>query len=309
MSGKEPTFSIIIPTYRRPEALRVCVQALSELDYPRDGFEVIIVDDGGGVPLRSLLEPVAGNLRMKVMWQPNAGPAAARNFGALHATGDLLAFTDDDCSPASGWLRALASACSTTGNVLLGGRTVNALRDNPYAGASQAIIDVVYAHYNGHPLNAQFFASNNMAVPADHFRALKGFDPGFRTSEDRDLCDRWLSRGHHLRYACEAVVFHAHPLTLRSFWDQHAGYGRGAWLYHRTRAQRGTGSFRPDWKFYWALLRSPLSRGFTRYVIRDLCLLMTAQAANATGCFEQALKSSVTRRRRGAIQPDRPERS
>lgn len=289
--------------------MRVCVQALSGLDYPRDAFEVIIVDDGGDVPVEPLLQPIAGDLRMKVMWQPNTGPAGARNFGALHATGDLLAFTDDDCSPASGWLRALASACSMTGPALLGGRTVNALRDNPYAGASQSIIDVVYAHYNGHPLNAQFFASNNMAVPADHFRALKGFDPSFRTSEDRELCDRWLSKGYHLRYASEAVVFHAHALTLRSFWSQHAGYGRGAWMFHRARAQRGSGSFRLDWTIYWALLRSPLSKGFSRYVFRDFCLLMTAQAANAAGCFAQALKGSVTRHRRSAIRSDRPERS
>ena len=105
MRIEEPSFSIIIPTYRRPDALRVCVQALCELDYPRSGLEVIIVDDGGMVPLQPLLEPFAERLRMKILWQPNAGPAAARNFGALQATGDLLAFTDDDCTPASSWLR------------------------------------------------------------------------------------------------------------------------------------------------------------------------------------------------------------
>ena len=308
MSRRRAFFSVIVPTYRRPESLRVCVQALSALNYPRDGFEVIIVDDGGTIPLQPLLEPIAGNLCMKVVWQSNAGPAAARNFGASHATGDMLAFTDDDCAPASNWLHALASKFATTDTALLGGRTINALPKNPYAGVSQMIIDVVYAHYNHDPLDARFFASNNMAIPAALFRAMKGFDPGFRTSEDRDLCDRWRSKGLPLQYAAEAVILHAHPLTLRSFWNQHAGYGRGAWLYHTARANRGTGRFRPDWIFYGALLRSPLSKGFTRHVLRDFSLLMTAQIANAAGCLEQAMKETVTHRR-GEIPAHRPERS
>jgi len=285
----EPFISIIIPTYRRPDSLQVCLRALSKLDYPKSSFEVIIVDDGGEIPLQPLLEPFSERLRMKVLRQPNAGPAAARNFGASGATGALLAFTDDDCAPASNWLRTFAAAFLETPISLLGGRTLNALRDNPYAGTSQLIIDVAYAHYNRYASDAQFFASNNMAAPTDLFRSLNGFDPKFRTSEDRDLCDRWRSSGHPLRYVPEAVISHAHTLTLRSFWNQHAGYGRGAWLYHRARAHRGTGRFRPDWIFYRDLLCAPFMKGLTRHLLRDLSLLLTAQSANALGCFEQAL--------------------
>lgn len=308
MNLRQPFFSVIIPTYGRPDALRSCVQALAALDYARDAFEVIVVDDGGTVPLAPLLEPVASDLRMKVVWQPNAGPAAARNFGASQATGDVLAFTDDDCAPAPDWLRAFASAYAAADAALLGGRTVNALRKNPYAQASQLIIDVVYTHYNRDLSNARFFASNNMAVPRELFRRVNGFNPGFRTSEDRDLCDRWQSKGYTLRYVPEAVIFHSHRLTLRSFWNQHAGYGRGAWLYHTARAQRGAGPFRPDWAFYKALSCSPLSEASTRDIIRGYWLLMIAQAANASGCFAQAIRACLLRRR-GPLPSDRPEQS
>jgi GT2 family glycosyltransferase len=308
MSRREPVFSVIVPTYERPDALRVCVQALAALDYPRDGFEVIIVDDGGKVPLEPLLRPVAKQLRMKVVWQPNAGPAAARNLGAGHATGDMLAFTDDDCAPASDWLRAFASAHAVTDTALLGGRTVNALRDNSYAEASQLIIDVVYGHYNRDASKAQFFASNNMAVPTELFRRVHGFDPGFRTSEDRDLCDRWQSEGHRLRYVPEAVIHHAHGLTLGSFWNQHAGYGRGAWLYHTARAHRGAGPFRPDWSFYGTLLLSPLRNRSAREIARGYVLLLVAQVANASGCLKQAMKERWARRR-SPIPTNRPEQS
>jgi GT2 family glycosyltransferase len=308
MNRRQPVFSVIIPTYGRPDALRVCINALAALDYARDNFEVIIVDDGGTVPLAPLLKAVEGDLRMKIVWQPNGGPAAARNFGASHATGDMLAFTDDDCAPAPDWLRAFASAYATTDTALLGGRTVNALQKNPYTQTSQLIIDVVYAHYNRDRSNARFFASNNMAIPRDLFCRVNGFDPSFRTSEDRDLCDRWQSKGHTLRYVPEAVLFHAHSLTLRSFWKQHAGYGRGAWLYHTTRAQRGAGPFRPDWIFYTALLRSPLSEGSAGDIVRRYWLLMVAQVANASGCLAQAIKTCFSRRRT-PLTSNRPEQS
>lgn len=291
MSVTSPFFSIIIPTYRRPEALQDCIKALCRLEYPRHSFEVIIVDDGGGTPLMPLLSQFADRLVLKVVWQPNAGPAAARNFGAGHASGNFLAFTDDDCQPEPQWLQALSSTLASTPDVLVGGRTVNALTLNPYAQASQTIIDVVYAHYNSPPQNVQFFASNNMAVSAEIFESVGGFDPDFRTSEDRDLCDRLRAKGYALRYASEAVIFHAHTLTFQSYWSQHSGYGRGAWLYHAARSRRGTGKFKPDWSFYWSLLSAPFQRKSPRNAARGVLLILVAQLANATGCMAQGIRS------------------
>jgi GT2 family glycosyltransferase len=100
-----------------------------------------------------------------------------------------------------------------------------------------------YAYYNADPSQARFFASNNLVFPADGFHALGGFDTTFRTSEDRDLCNHGLHHGYHMTYAPEVIVSHAHVLTLRTFWQQHFNYGRGAFRYHRARARRGSGFF------------------------------------------------------------------
>ena len=291
MSVTSAFISIIIPTYRRPEALRDCIEALSRLDYPPRRFEIIIVDDGGGIPLMPLLAQFVNHLLITVVEQPNAGPAAARNFGAIHASGDFLAFTDDDCQPDPQWLQALSAMLVSTPDSLVGGRTVNALTSNPYAQASQTIIDVVYDHYNSPPREVHFFASNNMAVSTKTFKSVNGFDPGFRTSEDRDLCDRIRAKGYPLRYAPEAVIFHAHTLTLRSFWEQHSGYGRGAWLYHAARSQRGSGKFKPDWGFYRALITAPFRRTSPWNAMQGLLLIFIAQLANAVGCAEQGIRT------------------
>jgi GT2 family glycosyltransferase len=255
MTQAGATFSVIIPTYQRAASLVGCLEALARASTAREEYEVIVVDDGGSAALEDTVAPFRERMAVRLLRQANAGPAAARNTGAAQARGRFLAFTDDDCIPAADWLDALGGPLRAVPHRLVGGRVRNALTTNPYSSASQTIIDLVYAYYNANPLRARFFASNNMALPAEPFRALGGFSPSFRTSEDRDLCDRWLGAGYPLAYAPDAVVDHAHELTLRAFWRQHLGYGRGAFRFYRAHAQRSAADSTLGSGFYVAMLR------------------------------------------------------
>lgn len=291
-----PFFSVIIPTYERPAQLATCLQALAHLDYPHDRFEVVVVDDGGNdCPLDSVVEQFRKQLDVRLLAQKNTGPAGARNFGAMHARGEFLAFTDDDCAPDSGWLRSLSAYLARTPDRLIGGRTLNALSLNSYAETSQMIIEVVYMHFNADPDDARFFASNNFALSAARFREMNGFDELFRTSEDRELCDRWLARGLGMTYAPEATVYHAHNLGLCSLWRQHFNYGRGAQRFHRAREARGNGRFKPDPSFYLKLLRAPALRAGKLRAVQLNALLLWAQLANAAGFFYEKRVSRKTR--------------
>ncbi len=113
-----PNFSIVIPTVDRRSELARCLAAIERLDYPREAYEVIVVDDGGREPVDQTRTGV------QVIRQPNAGPAAARNRGATAARGRWVAFTDDDCEPAADWLRELKRPL-TGGAVAVAGRTAN----------------------------------------------------------------------------------------------------------------------------------------------------------------------------------------
>jgi GT2 family glycosyltransferase len=255
----EPFCSIIVPTYRRPPRLAQCLEALARLDYPRERFEVIVVDDGGGAPLDHVVAPYRDRLDVTLLTRPHAGPAAARNAGAARARGELLVFTDDDCRPAPTWLRHLAERFAAAPDRAFGGRTINALSDNPYSSTAQLIIDVGYAHNNPDPDAARFFTPNNLAVPADGFRSIGGFDPAFFTSEDRDLCDRWVWHGLRMSYVPDAVVHHAHPLDFAGFWRRQFSFGRGAACFHRAAARRWRRGVRPEGSYYVALLRHPFA--------------------------------------------------
>ena len=137
MTDPTPRFSIVIPTYDRPRPLSACLEAMSGLEYPRDRFEVIVVDDGSPEPPEAAAAPFRDRLDLTLLRLPHAGPATARNAGASRARGEYLAFTDDDCAPDPGWLHALAARFAAEPGGLLGGRTINRLPENPYSSASR----------------------------------------------------------------------------------------------------------------------------------------------------------------------------
>lgn len=293
MEEADPIFSIIIPTHNRLKELSVCLRSLTHLDYPLDRFEVIVVDDGSETLPEHALASFRDQLDVTLLTQAHAGPAAARNTGASRARGEFLAFIDDDCMPKADWLQKLAARLAETPDRLMGGRTLNALNNNPFSTASQLILDIVYSYYNADPSNPRFFASNNLAIPAGWFRALGGFDVNFRTSEDRELCDRWLHQGYHMTYVPEGIVYHAHALTLGGFVRQYFGYGRGAFRFHQTRARRGSGRFAQVLKFYTRLpllLRQALPQVRAGRLLQLILLLGVWQVANAAGLFWERIK-------------------
>ncbi len=288
------SFSIIIPTYNRPRQLAVCLEALQKLDYSRSHLEVIVVDDGSEADLRPTVEAAAGDLDIRLITQPNAGPGAARNTGVAHAKGDYIAFTDDDCMPHADWLLQIESHLQATPKALVGGHTLNALTHNLYSAASQQLIDYLYAYFHRQKKAIRFFTSNNMGVSKQTFLEVGGFNADLRiASEDRELCDRWLQRGYPMIYAPEVKISHAHDLSLRSFWRQHFSYGRGAFYFHRARAQRTADALQVEpLTFYTSLLLYPLKQKIGSFQLALSGLFLLSQIAMTVGFFWEKIRQS-----------------
>lgn len=303
-----PYISIIIPTYRRPGRLADCLQSLTYLDYPRERFEVIVVDDGSRRPPEAVVAKFQDNFDLTLLTQTHAGPATARNTGAVQAKGEILAFTDDDCEPAVGWLQTLAKRFTAIPNCAIGGRVLNGFPDNPFSTVSQMLNDYLYNYYNSVPYRARFFASNNLALPADLFRTIGGFDTNFpyAAGEDRELCDRWLHHGYGMIYAPEVVVQHSHFLRFQTFCKQHFNYGRAAFHFHKVRAKREKKRTKVEpFRFYLDLLRYffiHLQAGRSKLISM---LLLISQAANTAGfCWEirsKPVKRSMKSGKKGAL--------
>jgi GT2 family glycosyltransferase len=297
MGQAKPLFSIVVPTYARPRQLERCLYSLTTLDYPCDLFEVIVVDDGSETSLEAMVASFVDQIDIRLLTQPHGGPSAARNRGAAQARGNYLAFTDDDCVLSPSWLLVLAAGFTAAPECAIGGRTLNALASNPFSTTSQLIIDFVYSRYNTDPNQAQFFATNNLAVPTQCFHTVGGFRADiytFAAAEDRDFCDRWLRHGYQMIYVPEAVIYHAHNLTFRTFWRQHLNYGRGAFRFRRSDTTRSRPNSRLEsLAFYLNLLCYPFSRAELHRAPLLILLMVISQMSTLVGfCSERRNQTS-----------------
>lgn len=295
MSAAAPFVSVIVPTHDRPTALARCLSSLAAQLYPGDRMEIVVVNDGGLCVPRDVLPPTDG-IACRVIDVPHGGPAAARNAGVEQARGEILAFVDDDCAAERDWLGALVARLAECPEAVVGGRVLNALAENRYARSSQILVSFLYGYYHEQGRGAlPFFTTNNLAVSRRTFEDIGPFDPGFSfASEDRDWSDRCLLSGRPLVYAPEAVVYHAHFLTLGTFLHQHFRYGEGARRFHRTRAlRRGTGVRLESVAFYRGMLLAPFDARDPE-AWRVAALLAASQAVAALGWARAAIRSGGT---------------
>lgn len=102
-----PLVSVVLPTRKRPKELERAIQSVIAQRY--ENWELLVVDDGGSVDSRSVVE-AAGDARISWSEIPTSGVAAARNTALRQAKGELIAYIDDDNMMDSGWLFAVVWA-------------------------------------------------------------------------------------------------------------------------------------------------------------------------------------------------------
>jgi GT2 family glycosyltransferase len=290
--GERDAFvSVVIPTLDRPEPLRRCLAALATQRYSRERLQVVVVDDGSRPPAQ-VDEALHAGLRVSLLRQDRAGPAAARNRGAAAARGRYLVFLDDDCVADPDWLAALEAAFEAhPGTVLFGGEIVNPCPDNVHTEVGELILDVLRERFRPEPGSVYFFRSMNLALRADEFAACGGFDASLHTAEDRELSDRWLHRGGKLVAVPDARVVHARPLTFREFAHRHYEYGRGAFHFHRIRRARGSGRIGFDLvAFYAHVVAACVKVPPRRRALWRLLLAAVWQACNTLGFAAELLR-------------------
>jgi len=295
-------FSIVIPTYNRARPLSDCLSAIVKLEFSRDRFEVIVVDDGSDHSTADVIRPFEVELNVKLLTQSNAGPATARNYGANQANGEIIVFIDDDCRPAPDWLKKILECFNTKKIHAVGGKIINSLVNNLYSSASQLHVDYLYSYYNINPDKPYFISTSNFAVLRETFNAIGGFNESFITGEDREFCDRLVGRGYSMYYKSEIVVYHAHKLDLRTFCLQHYNYGKGAFAFRRFVAARRKRPIRIEYlSFYFRLVSYPFSQKVNLRSISIVNLMFVSQFVNTLGFFTKWVVRSVPKTKKNLV--------
>jgi glycosyltransferase involved in cell wall biosynthesis len=97
-----PRFSLIVATHARTSELRVLLTSLIQQEY--SDYEVILVDQNDGDLLQEVFDEFVGQIPLIRITSPK-GASRARNAGLSMASGEIIAFPDDDCSYPPGLLK------------------------------------------------------------------------------------------------------------------------------------------------------------------------------------------------------------
>ena len=215
-----PKISVIVCTFNGSRTLSECLESLLRLEYPN--YEVIVMNDGS----TDTTAKIANSYGFRVITTENRGLASARNTGLKAATGEIVAYIDDDAYPDSHWLRYLAGTFMNTKHVGIGGPNIAPPGDGPIAEC--------VAHSPGNPVHillsdteAEHIPGCNMAFRKAALEAIDGFDPQFRIAgDDVDVCWRLQQKGWTLGYSPGAMVWHHRRNSIRAYWKQQHNYGK-----------------------------------------------------------------------------------
>jgi len=279
---KLPVFSVVVPTFHRPQALVALLKGIAANCFPRDQIEVIVVDDSGCGEVDAVLAPFRELYSLTALLTPHLGPGPARQVGIDIAQGEYLAFTDDDCIPDPGWLSELYAGLRANPGCAIGGCVLNGLPENVFSSTSQIIFD--YFVRQCAVSEVEYVGTGNVAYPAAAFRAIGGLDRNWRIGggEDRDLCRRWRGSGRRFVIHSTASIRHYHPLQLSEFCNQQFRYGRGASRVHRDSPLQRFG-------FYWGLVAAGFSGDGRHPRLFTGALVMLSQLATGCGFIAERL--------------------
>jgi O-antigen biosynthesis protein len=247
-----PRISVVVCSFNGASTIRDTLDALARLEYPN--FEVIVVNDGS----TDRTGFIASEYDVRLISTENRGLSNARNTGWREATGEIVAYIDDDAYPDPHWLQFLAYRFMTTDYVGVGGPNIAPEGDGNIA-------DCV-ANAPGGPVHvlvsdseAEHIPGCNMAFRREALEAIDGFDPRYRAAgDDVDLCWRLQQRGGRIGFHAGAMDWHHRRGSLAMYWRQQKGYGKAEALLEAKWPER----YNPTGHLAWS--GQLYGRGLTR---------------------------------------------
>jgi GT2 family glycosyltransferase len=204
--------SVVIPTRNRP---REILRAVSSILADRSGdFPVVVADQSDGNETRDALDRLSTDGRVQYLTS-RGGAAAARNDGIAASDGEIVALTDDDCEPASGWARTLAAPFAADPKLAIVFGRVRPAPHDPAAGfvTSYDRAGIRLARGIGEKPSVEGLGAC-MAIRRSFWQETGGFDERFglgaplRAGEESELTLRALAGGWSVLETDSAEVVH-----------------------------------------------------------------------------------------------------
>jgi len=197
-----PRVSVIIPVFNDAAGLIQCLDGLERQSYPADRIEVVVIDNGSNPPIKV---PSKDHFPLRLLHCAKPGSYAARNLGAESARGEILAFTDADCTPDPNWLSAGVARLIREGQRCFVGGEVEVLPPSPRTGTG------LYQYLTGFEqrkniLERRFSATANLLCWTHQFTVSGLFAEDLLSGGDLEWCVRAAEQGFTLVFEPLAIV-------------------------------------------------------------------------------------------------------
>lgn len=222
-----PFVSVVVPVRNAPQLIRRCLEALLAQSYPRDRYEIIVVDNGSS----DETSQVAAAYPVTLLSERGAqSPYPARNRGIREARGEIIALLDATCTPVPGWLAAGVRALQDEGADLVGGEITFTFSPERTVGEMVDAISSINVEASIRYINAT--VTGNLFFRRAVVEAIGLFPDNIRSGGDLLWTGRATRAGFRLVYSRAAQVFYP-ARKLYPLLKKHYRIGRGTltiWL-------------------------------------------------------------------------------
>ena len=297
--------SVVVPTYQRCASVERLLHALARQTLGPDEYDVIVAIDGSEDGTRQMVERFQAPYRLRSLWQPNRGRAAACNAGICEAPGDLIVLLDDDMEPAPGCLSAHLRAHGDDDLRLAVLGAVPVVQD-PTSSPVAGFVEAKFSRHleklaqPGYSIHFRDFYTGHISIRRELLHEVGGFDEAFKVygNEDSELALRLLQAGVRVTYDPAALAYQHYTKDFAALARDNIAKGQTAVLlaskypdafYHLRLRSYYDGS----WK--WRALRAMLLRlssvvpATPKWVIRFVSWLEARQAPRLHFYYDLAL--------------------
>ena len=236
-----PMVSIVITVLNVQKTLRQCIDSLLAMDYPKNEYEIVIVDGYSTDQTASIVKEYQETHEIPkiLFFQERGYIGAGRNRGIREANGDFIAVTDGDMIVSEGWLRELMAGFTDGKIAGVGGPNNNAeiglltlcISCLDVHGPSTDVVPLTGKNRWNEPYDTStdIYATvcRNSCYRKEVLEEIGGFNEDLVATEDPELNQRILKAGHCLAYNPLALVKHHHRSSLKGFFRQQSHYAVG----------------------------------------------------------------------------------
>ncbi|RLG10449.1 hypothetical protein DRN73_07765 [Candidatus Pacearchaeota archaeon] len=214
---------MFVHTTEKKDLVEDCINSLLKLNYPKDKYEIIFVDDGSTDGTYEILNKYP----IKVIHNKrNLGLYASKNIGIRKSKGEIIAVTDDDCVVDKNWLKNIIltydedAKIGSVGGVVL-----------PYKPKTLVEKFAISQKILSQPKDCSFLLVQIVPTEKDVLEKVSYFDESFISGGDVDISYRIKDNGFKLKLASNAKVFHKHRISISGLFRQYEKYGMGMFIY------------------------------------------------------------------------------